>query len=1103
MIMRHILIVILCLTTNLSIGQINQKGLPFIRNYTPEEYQATDQNWAAVQDNRGLMYFGNNDKGVLEYDGRTWRTIPVPNNASVRSLAVDSIGTVYVGTMGDFGYLAPTISGGLEFVSLKPLITDSIGHFSDVLRIHFLNNKVYFFNRHFIFTYNGKSVEVININPDRKFYNLFSFLVNNSYYVGSYTFGLRELQNDSLVISPNGDFFKGNNLMGITHHSGHWINIVSTGGFYRYNQITGEVIDLTHKNKFYKQVLSDANPYHSILLADSTIGIPYIMGENYSFAQIDSEGNPKIVLNKAYGLLDETVTTAYQSVKQSQSPPVWLPLNMGIAKVNLHSQISRFSEESGIRGIILGVTEFNGRIVALTMSGVFYLDSDQNGLALFRQITGINVPAWTHLHFLEPKTGKKRLLVGTIPGGIYEIDRNFNAISLSNSPEFVGKQEHLPYSLHQSKQNPNTVYVGMSGALATIRWQNGKWENLGKVEGDRLKLEYRSMASGKQNELWLGTYLNGLTRLTLGGDILIEEFGLENGLSTLKDNMAFEVDNKVYFATSDGVYQYDESIKQFVPALLPGLNATIVGRGVSKVTKYRNGYALACYSAEGDRWIEIVKPNPDGTDSVVRQPFKSLPNRWTDALFTDSDSILWISISTELFSYNGKTNRDYNDRFNALIRRVIIKGDSTQFLGSFYSETPEGRRFVAANQLVKYKPSFSYRFNNITFEVASTHFEKEEDTEYSFILDGNDKEWSRWSKNPNPIYTNLSEGSYTFRVKARNLYGVESSVAEYSFSISAPWYRTILAFIGYAILLALLIWGIVVYNTRRLIAEKEHLEQVVKERTAEVVAQKEELEVQRDQIFHQNEEIKSSINYASRIQSALLTPIETINDMFDDYFILFLPRDIVSGDFYWHTQVGNRKICAISDCTGHGVPGGFMSMLGIAFLTQIMAKGERFTASQILDQLRAMIISSLHQTGKTGESKDGMDIALYVIDTDTKTIEFAGANNPMVIIRNDEIIQIKGDKMPIGIHVRSDTPFTNNVMDYYEGDVIYTFSDGFPDQFGGPDLRKFMIKNLKELFLEIHKKPMEEQREILLNALLGWQGDTDRIDDIVVMGLRL
>lgn len=178
-------------------------------------------------------------------------------------------------------------------------------------------------------------------------------------------------------------------------------------------------------------------------------------------------------------------------------------------------------------------------------------------------------------------------------------------------------------------------------------------------------------------------------------------------------------------------------------------------------------------------------------------------------------------------------------------------------------------------------------------------------------------------------------------------------------------------------------------------------------------------------------------------------------------------------------------------------------MLGIAYLNQITAKSEKFTASQMLDQLRSMIISSLHQTGKMGESKDGMDLAVYIIDTDTGMLEFAGAYNPLVIVRDNELIQIKGDKMPIGIHIKCDTPFTNNMMEYKKGDVIYTFSDGYSDQFGGPSGRKFMVKNLKELLVKIHHLPMDEQKELLLQRLNSWQGNTSRIDDIVIMGVRI
>ncbi|HPD96430.1 MAG TPA: SpoIIE family protein phosphatase, partial [Tenuifilaceae bacterium] len=394
--------------------------------------------------------------------------------------------------------------------------------------------------------------------------------------------------------------------------------------------------------------------------------------------------------------------------------------------------------------------------------------------------------------------------------------------------------------------------------------------------------------------------------------------------------------------------------------------------------------------------------------------------------------------------------------------------------------------------------------NAMFFNYAAPYFEKEEDITFSHYLEGSDEEgWSHWEKKPEATYTNLREGKYIFHVKAKNIYGDESVEAIYAFEIRPPWYRSILAYVLYVIFFILFVWGIVKWNTRRLIAEKERLEQIVKERTAEVVAQKEEIEDQKEQISAQNEEITSSIQYASRIQTALLTPNEQINQMFPDNFILFLPRDIVSGDFYFFAQVGSKKLAVAADCTGHGVPGGFMSMLGVSFLTQIISEDKTLNAGEILNKLRSLVIKALHQTSEIGGSKDGMDIALYLFDEEKMTVEFAGANNPLIVIRDDEIIQVKGDKMPIGIHLKGEIPFTNNVVEVQKNDVLYTFSDGYADQFGGENGRKFMIKNLKELFLQIHTKPMDEQREILDTTLKNWHGDSPRIDDVVVIGVRI
>jgi len=263
-----------------------------------------------------------------------------------------------------------------------------------------------------------------------------------------------------------------------------------------------------------------------------------------------------------------------------------------------------------------------------------------------------------------------------------------------------------------------------------------------------------------------------------------------------------------------------------------------------------------------------------------------------------------------------------------------------------------------------------------------------------------------------------------------------------------------------------------------------------------------EIKHQRDQIFQQKQEITDSIHYASRIQTAILPP-ETFLDNLDDHFILYKPRDIVSGDYYWMTQKDNKTIVVAADCTGHGVPGAFMSMLGISFLNEIVNKGESTEANEILNSLRANVVNSLHQTGEEGEQQDGMDLALCVIDNDRTKLWYAGAYNPLYLIRKGELTEIKPDKMPIGIHKEKSESFKNNVVPIQKGDALYMFSDGYVDQFGGPKAKKFMSKNFKELLISIHKKAMNQQKEILDNTIEDWKGNVEQIDDILVMGLRV
>lgn len=292
----------------------------------------------------------------------------------------------------------------------------------------------------------------------------------------------------------------------------------------------------------------------------------------------------------------------------------------------------------------------------------------------------------------------------------------------------------------------------------------------------------------------------------------------------------------------------------------------------------------------------------------------------------------------------------------------------------------------------------------------------------------------------------------------------------------------------------------------QIIKQKELMEadlQFIMKQGDKIAEQKHKIKLQHDLVQQQKQKITDSIVYAKRIQSAILPPNRFIQHLLADHFILYKPRDIVSGDFYWIKQVEDRICIAAADCTGHGVPGALMSMLGMTFLNEIINKNPKILAADILNDLRTHIISSLRQTGKSGETRDGMDISLCIINHKSKTLEYAGANNHLYMIRDTEFTEVKADRMPIGIHRRAKEPFTNHVIDIKKDDIIYIFTDGYADQFGGDDGRKFLPANFKNLLMEIHHKPFSEQRQLLETSFDNWRGEHKQLDDVLVIGFKI
>jgi len=377
---------------------------------------------------------------------------------------------------------------------------------------------------------------------------------------------------------------------------------------------------------------------------------------------------------------------------------------------------------------------------------------------------------------------------------------------------------------------------------------------------------------------------------------------------------------------------------------------------------------------------------------------------------------------------------------------------------------------------------------------------------YQYKLEGLDDDWTPSTSKTEATYSSLPPGNYMFKVKAMNNDGLwNQEPVTFEFVISPPWYKT---WWFYTICVITLIGGFWLYNfthTKKLIADKQKLEVQVTERTKELREEKEKVEVinkevieQKTVIEHHNIEIMDSIKYAKNIQEALLPSLNEINSLFKNSFVLYMPKDIVSGDFYWATKKDTKFFIAVCDSTGHGVPGAFMSLLNISFLNEAINEKNITDPNLIFDYVRQRLIENLSQE----EQQDGMDGTLLCIDYSTRTITYAAAYNAPIIIRDKQIIINPADKMPIGKGIKTE-PFKNYTLDCKIGDTIYLLTDGFPDQFGGPKGKKFKYKQIRELMCEYAEIPLNEQVFKFNEAFESWRGLLEQVDDVTCMGMKI
>jgi serine phosphatase RsbU (regulator of sigma subunit) len=461
----------------------------------------------------------------------------------------------------------------------------------------------------------------------------------------------------------------------------------------------------------------------------------------------------------------------------------------------------------------------------------------------------------------------------------------------------------------------------------------------------------------------------------------------------------------------------------------------------------------------------------------------------SSGLYLDRSNILWIGTYHGLSNFNLKAKTTIPYSPNCFIEKILLNGKKGD---------------------IKSGSKFRYNQNNFVFEISALSFSNEESIEYEIYLRGTDNNYSSYhtGKEYKAYYNNLPPGKYTFIYKARGQNDIWGYSRDFEFEINKAWYNTWIFRICALIMFFTLLWHLYKIRIKKIEEQKLRLEKIVSERTADLKKANLEIEKQRDlatdqrdMIFEQKKEITDSINYAERIQRSLLPQSAILKSVLPEHFIFFKPRDVVSGDFYWIAEKSHVIYAAAVDCTGHGVPGALMSMLGISFLNEIVNKAEEISPDEILNQLRISIIKVLRQSGKVGESRDGMDVSLLAFNKLKMELKFAGANNPLYHFRGNNFNEYKGNKMPVGIHEHMEE-FTCNTLEIIKGDTVYLFSDGYADQFGGPKGKKFMYSNFKKLLLDLQPKSMCEQLTIISSTMENWRGSKDQVDDIVVIGIR-
>lgn len=717
----------------------------------------------------------------------------------------------------------------------------------------------------------------------------------------------------------------------------------------------------------------------------------------------------------------------------------------------------------------------------------------------------------------------------------------------------IWDEEHFPEVSAICSQGEN-YWFGGNARLAYYSDLDQRYVFFGLEDGlpdDRLTALYLD----SNNDLYIGSGKSGLYVKKEGSNQVKALLVSGNSL----DNIINGIDgggDSIFVATNNGVYTYNPgtgnvsgfSTTQGLPH--NKINDVLVDReGVAWVATQTSGLfgikpdqEIVEVIIDGKPKLEFISLEEDDKGAIWAGTYgdgvfkfaddtlswfnenNGLKNNYTYALGLDPKGYIWIGHREGFSRLDPKREviRTYGKEagFTAdITRNAAIKTQAGELLFGSSNGVIKYDAFQAKEDSIpprlslksvvisdkSYDPAeplkLKYDRYRIRFDFVGIHLSNPDQVSYQYKLDGYEEEWSDVSVNPYAFYGRVEDGNYTFMLRACDGNGnCNTDPIAYTLTVKLPIWKT-WWFITSAILLLLTgIFIVVKIRERNQKAIQEYLQRQLDERTREVVQQKEEIEIK-------NRDITDSINYAQRIQASILPSIQKLQDAFTGSFVFYQPRDIVSGDFYWYEQVAeDRFIVVCADSTGHGVPGAFMSMIGTTLIKDICMRDDINKPSQVLTTLDNEVRESLNQNQEASGSNDGMDIIVADIDTKNNILTVSSAMRPVILYSGGEQVYIKGSRSSIGGQLdedRVDKDFIDQTFQLNKGDIIYMFSDGYPDQFGGPLGRKFKMVRLKNLLRDIHEKPMDEQYNYIKSNFFLWKEDLEQVDDVLFMGIKV